>query len=86
MGGTARVEFITATELLLLLFGRERGRRWVCSRARSSLALVVVVVGSRISLGMILAGARRGEEEEEDSRWTGKVLLLLFRVELEDSL
>ena len=81
MAGTARVELIMATELLLFLFGREWGRRWVCSSARSSLALLVVG-GSRISLGMLLAGARG----EGDSWWTGKVVVLLFRVELEDAL
>ena len=66
-GGTARVELMTAFELRRFLFGRERGRRCVCSNARSNLALLVVVgvmgVGvSRISLGMLAAGAR-GEEE-----------------------
>ena len=55
----------------------------MCSNARSSSALVVGM--SRTSLGMVLVGARG---EEESSRWrTGKgLLLLLFRVEVEEAL
>lgn len=56
----------------------------MCSNARSSSALVAGM--SRTSLGMVPVGARG--EGEESSRWrTGKgLLLLLFRVELEEAL